>query len=712
MASPRRARSLFLSPDKAELLAAKEINNLVHRVEIIPRTPVPRQGKRTDIVVETSVGDEIRKSTTSTIQAVDAFCREYRPPSVALHRLSYLNKELPPPPSETPNQTLSQDKTVSRRSTQRHAAAQTTISIQSRYSIRGKSSTSSRLSTISSQHIASQQRSSEDCISIRSRFSTQECTNDQAIPRSNHRASASIDHRRPSVAGDLSKEGVSRRSSRSISPGAVPHQEIHSAIVGRKIEVPGEQEAEIALLACQDKEIPHKSPNSTNIVLRSKFKRETTLGWTFHDGIVMKTDEKLDNTTRVPSGGENLALEPTSKPMIPIRWTFHDGIMHKVTEVPKNEDGISEVKSKRMLPIDWSFYDGITIRPDGPVGRSLEDTGERKESVHGSESKRMIPTGWTFHDGLIFPNHELVKGAHKSPDKSNGTETEASSKRLPIAWTFHDGLSLRTDPEAKNIAKSAPISNGEIIVKSESKRSVGWSFNDGIVIRNGAGSSPKEGDLVTRSKSERSVTWTFNDGLMITAKRRTGPNSERTVTRSKAGRAIGWTFNDGLMIKAKGRTGPNSNRVVTGSKSRRTVGWNFHDGLMISRDGGVARRSPQSRRLATDIMSNRFPLGWSFSDGLTLSQRPNSKGKGKGKGVDRNLHPLVLRTKTMQRRRINYGFWDGITFETADGSSNRGLAQPQPQSRLTWSFHDGVSRKLIDEAAGQVCTQDVGGCFR
>lgn len=403
MASPRRARSLFLSPDKAELLAAKEINNLVHRVEIIPRKPVPRQGKRTNIVVETSVGDESRKSTTSTIQAVDAFCREYRPPSVALHRLSYLNKELPPPPSETPNQTLSQDKTVSRRSTQRHAAAQTTISIQSRYSIRGKSSTSSRLSTISSQHIASQQRISEDCISIRSRFSTQECTNDQVIPRSNHRASASIDHRRPSVAGDLSKEGLRRRSSGSISPGTVPHQEIHSAMVGRKIEVPGEQEAEIAPLACQDKEIPHKSPNSTNIVLRSKSKRETTLGWTFHDGIVMRTDEKLDNTTRVPSGGENLALEPTSKPMIPIRWTFHDGIMHKVTEVPKNEDGISEVKSKRMLPIDWSFYDGITIRPDGPVGRNLEDTGERKESVHGSESKRMIPTGWTFHDGLIFP---------------------------------------------------------------------------------------------------------------------------------------------------------------------------------------------------------------------------------------------------------------------------------------------------------------------
>lgn len=669
MASPRRARSLFLSPDKAELLAAKEINNLVQRVEVIPRKPVPRQGRRTNIVVETNLGNDSRMSTTSTLRAVDAFCKEYRPPSVALHRLSYLNKELPPPPLiEMPNQTLSHGNTVSRRSTQKHAAVQTTISIQSRYSTGVKNSTPSRLSTISSQHIASQQRDSEDRISIRSRFSAQDFPVELASPRSEPLTSASIDRRRPSLVGDLSKEDARRQNSGSISPGTVPHQEHDSAAVGRKIRISGLQEAEIASQVCQDIQDPLTGTDSNGIVLRSKSKRETTVGWTFHDGLVLRTDGKVENATRIRSEGGNLAVEPISKHMIPIRWTFHDGILYKATEIPRNEDGMLEAKSKRSLPIDWSFYDGLTIKSDGSIGAVSKVTGKSDEVAHGSKSRLMLPTGWTFHDGLIFAYPESVKLAHVAPDKSNGTETDASLKRPPIAWTFHDGLTLRTRSEVRNTLKTAPIDTGEIATKSKSKRSVGWSFNDGLVIRNVAGLSPTDGQLMTTTRSKRSITWTFNDGLTV---------------------------------KAHGRTGPSSRRVVTGSKSRRIIGWSFHDGLVIGRDDGVARRSPRSRRMAANTMPKQMPLSWSFADGLTRRRRPTSNGKGKG--VDRNLHPLILGSKTVQRRHINYGFWDGITFQTIDKRPTR--VSSQPQSKLRWSFYDGVSRTITGEASGQVPSQ-------
>ncbi len=275
MASPRRARSLFLSPDKAELLAAKEINNLVNRVEVIPRKAVPRQGRRTDIVVETNPADENRMSTTSTISTVDAFCREYRPPSVALHRLSYVNKELPaPPPSETPKQTLPQEIAVSRKSTQKNAAVQTTISIQSRYSTRIKPSTRSRLSTISSQ-----QRDSDDHISIRSHFSAQDSPTGRAVSRSNPRDSVAVDRHRPSIVENTTKENVIRQNSGSIFPDTVPHQEDISTADDREIQDPERQEGENDPQTPQEIKHPFTNADSKEIELRTKSKPKTSVSW-------------------------------------------------------------------------------------------------------------------------------------------------------------------------------------------------------------------------------------------------------------------------------------------------------------------------------------------------------------------------------------------------------------------------------------------------
>ena len=96
-----------------------------------------------------------------------------------------------------------------------------------------------------------------------------------------------------------------------------------------------------------------------------------------------------------------------------------------------------------------------------------------------------------------------------------------------------------------------------------------------------------------------------------------------------------------------------------------------------------------------------MPISWSFYDGLTLKQRSTSKEKGKV--VDRNLHPLVPRSKSVQRRRITYNFWDGVKFTTIDRGSTRVSAQPK--SKLTWSFYDGITRETIEVASGQVSTQ-------
>ena len=555
MASPRRARSLFLSPDKAELFAAQEINSLVHHVEVIPRKPVPRQGRRTDIVVETSAGDESRMSTTSTIKTVDNFCREYRPPSFDLHRLCSLDKELPPPlSSETPDQTLSKSNAVSRTSTQKHAAAQTMISIQSRYSTRIKSSTPSRLSTISSQHIASQQRDSEDCISIRSHFSTQDSSIGQTVPRSEPRASVAIDRCRPSLEENSSKEDMRRQRSGSISPGTVPHQENHQVAASNKSQVPKRREAEIIPWAGRDIQNPPMGMHSKEIVPRSKSTRKSSVGWSFHDGFVLRMDDKFKSTTGIPSEGENLALEPISKPTIPIRWTFRDGIIYKATKIPKNAKITPGAKSNRMLPIGWSFYDGLSIRLDGSVKAISKATGKSEEIVHGSQSRSMIPIGWTFHEGLIFATHESLKSAPNTRDKSSGTEMEARSKRLPIAWTFYDGLSL-------GMTKS----NGTEIESSSKRLPITWTFYDGLSL----GITKSKGTDKEASSKRVPITWTFYDGFSlgtdpkVKGTTKTTPTSGEIATESKSKRTVHWSFNDGVVIRSVAGLSPNSRELVT-----------------------------------------------------------------------------------------------------------------------------------------------------
>lgn len=647
--------------------------------------------------------EDSRMSTTSTIKAVDTFCEEYCPPSVALHRLSYLDKELPPPPPpETPTHSVHQSIVLSRTSTQKDAGAQTIISVQSRYSTRIKPSTPNtprRLSIISSQH-----RDSEDHISIRSRFSTQDLPIENAAHRSEPCASIETERRRPSDVKDPIKKNTKRRNSGSISPrtlpnpeiipadvgheiqahepkevrtdsgsispGTAPNQELVQVAAGREIEILGLREAEVDPRTVQI--VPRKpltSTESQNVVPRRKSTRKASVGWTFHEGLILRADDNVKRSEGASVGNENLALRSRSKSMVPVRWTFHDGILYRANESLKNEDGTSEASPKRMIPIGWSFYDGLTIKSDGSVKAISKATGKSEEIVRGSKSKSMIPIGWTFHEGLIFATGGSVENALKSSDNRRDIEVEAQSKRLEITRASQDGPMLRTGSRVQDATETAPF-NSEVATQPKSKRTVGWTFDDGLTVRNGAAVSPDNRQLATKTKSKRTVTWTFNDGLVI--KTRTGTASNNRVN-------------------------------ANGSKSRRTIGWSFQDGIMLRNDGGVPKRSSQSRGMVTSTKSKRIPVSWSFSDGLTIKQRSSSKRNGKGKGVDRNMHPSMPRSKSMQRRRITYSFWDGVRFRTIDGGSTR--VSTQPQSKLAWSFNDGITRKTKDDASGQALTQ-------
>ena len=590
MASPRRARSLFLSPDKAELLAAKEINGLVHRVDVVPRKPVPRQGRQTDNGVETSAGGEGRASSTSSINAVDTFCDEYRPPSVSIHRLSNLNKDLPPSPSpKTSNQALSHSTALSRTSTQRHAAAQTVISIQSRYSTRVKPSTPSRLSTHSS-HIASQHRLSEDRISIRSHFSTQDSATGQAVPHAEPHASVAIDRRQRSVAGVSGKKNVGGRKSGSVSPGTLPDQETRPTVAGREIQVAGRQGTEIDPRICRDIQDPRIGRDRREVALRSKSTRETSVGWSFHDGFILRAGNSPKSRTGMSPRGESLALESRSKPMIPIRWTFRDGIIYKAVVVPNKANGVSGARSRRLKPIGWSFYDGLTIRSVDLVKATSKAKGDNKETVRASKSDRIVPIGWTFHEGIIFAGHRsagngtvmasskrfpiswtfhdgLTIATHKpvtstlNPSNENhGMRTEGSWNRLPVTWTFHEGLKFVTHEPVKSALASSDNSNG---VKTEAvtrQLPITWSFHDGLTIRNNEpiNSDAKYSDKSNGTEKESSVrrlpiTWTFYDGLSVGASvnqnARAASNNGESASESKSKRSVGWTFNDGIFVR-------------------------------------------------------------------------------------------------------------------------------------------------------------------
>ena len=610
MASPRRARSLFLSPDKAELLAAKEINGLVHRVDVVPRKPVPRQGRQTDNGVETSASGESRASSSSSINAVDNFCDEHRPSSVSIHRLSNLNKDLPPSPSsKTPDQTLSHSTALSRTSTQRHAAAQTIISIQSRYSTRVKPSTPSRLSTHSS-HIASQHRHSEDRISIRSHFSAQDSTTSQAVPHVEPRASVAIDRRQRSVAGVSSKKNVGGQNSGSVSPGTIPDKETRPTITGREIQVLGRQGTEIDPRISRDIQDPHIGRDRGEVALRSKSTRETSVGWTFHDGFILRTGHSPKTRTGMPPKGENLALESRSKPMIPIRWTFRDGIIYKAVVVPNKANGVSGARSRRLKPIGWSFYDGLTIRSVDLVRATSKAKGDNEETVRASKSNRIVPIGWTFHEGIIFAGHRSA---------GNGT-VMASSNRFPISWTFHDGLTIATHKPVNSTLNPSNEDNGTKTAGSWNRLPVTWTFHEGLKfvthkpVKSALASSDNSNGVKTEAVTRQlPITWSFHDGLTIRSnepinsdskysEKNNGTEKEASVKRLP----ITWTFYDGLSVGAtvdqNARAASNKGESASESKSKRSIGWTFNGGIFVR---NVVEGLPRDKTLMTNPQERR-----------------------------------------------------------------------------------------------------------
>ena len=610
---------------------------------MIPRKTVPRRSKWAENM-ETDSGDESRMSTTSTVKAVDHFCREYRPPSVALHRLSYLDKELPAPPlSESPTRTPNQSNTLSRTSTEKHVASQNVVSIHSRYSTRVNPSTPSRLSTITSE-----QRDSEDRVSVRCRYSTHDpISAESAVSRSEPNAIVTIDSRRPSGVVEHSKKDARRQYSGSISPSTIQYHKTSSEEAGQEGQVLRPQKTEMDPWALQDPPLePLVGSRSREIVTRSRSKRKTFVGWTFHDGLVLKT-----GTTHT-SGSPGLELK--SKRMVPIRWSFHDGIIFRANDSPKSGNLESDAKPKRMIPIGWSFYDGLT------------------------------PIGWTFHDGLIFTTHDSVQNALKSSDKRKDIELEARWKRLPITWTFHDGLILRTDAKVNDTTKRSP-SDRQVVTRKTPKRTVGWTFNDGLMVRTNAGTSSKNKAMRARTKSKRTVTWTFNDGLMIRSKAGTSPNNGNLASRTKSKRSFGWTFNDGLTLRTDGglvKSSSGSRGMATGIKSKRIpVKWNFYDGLTVQRGASTGKGKAADRSLHPSVSrrsAQHRRITFNFWDGVTF----------------RIMDGASARVSTRLKSKFTSTFNRGLTRTTLEENSN----QPKPKRTYGWTFYDCFTVKTIDGA--------------
>ena len=654
-ASPRRARSLFLSPEKAELLAAKEINTLVRHVEIVPRKPVPRRGKRTDIVVETS-RDESRMSTSSTINAVDKFCGEYRPPSVALHRLSYLDKELPPPPTEPkiPNRSL----TLSTPPLQKDAAVQTAISVQIHRPPQIQAPTPRRLSTISSQ-----QRESRDRISIRSRFSTQD---DDSFHSFEPLASVPNDPQRRSDTRDSTEGYMKRGGICSISPGSEHQRSISSNCA---IQRPThEAEAEPQPLQVRQNSFRVIDTRSKEITSGMNYGRKLSVSWTFYDGFILRTKSKSEATA-----ARDINSARGTKALIPIRWTFHDGIIYQVSGPRNNKSTASEGKSTHIFPIGWSFYDGLTMRRDGsaePLPRSKSHSGE---GANGSKFKRLVPIGWTFHEGLVFaikaPPGNAVSPSPKEPD----TRINRGLGSIPTARNDHGSLVCRK----------------ESLLQSTEQDGLGY-----------------RAEIISTSVNQPSMS----GPVIKSAKQSTTDRELRSTAKSR--HTISWTFNDGLTFKSKARVKANRKSIVTSSKRKRSIKWTFNDGLVIRKTGGVPELRPLSRSTANGTKPKLMPIAWTFHDGLMFRNRPTDKDKGKG--IDRHLHPAMPKAEIIRRFRITYNFWDGIQFKTVDGKLNR-LSVSQPHSKVTWSFHDGFARKMTypsnQASARQVAKRTYGWTF-
>ena len=713
MASPRRARSLFLSPDKAELLAAKEVNNIVHRVQVIPsRKPVPRQGRpTTDAGLATSVGDEKRASSPSTISTVEAFFREYDPPSTALHRLSYLNKELPPPPPSEEQAPSGEEKAVvSLAPTQRHAAVQTDLFLISRYSTqpnKSASRSSRRLSTISSQ-----KRKSEDGVSIRSRFSTRDDAIGQDGPSSERRAGDEVDRRQRSVAWDLSKQDVRsswRRDSARVSPGTGAHRGEKAAAGGGEIR-DSNKRTEVDTQTSRGGEDPvSKTTEGRDVVRRSQSNKSKTSvpRNSLEEPPLLRIEDEISDSTAMPSGVESLTLQPTPKPTIPIRsdglvlesvdkkskdtaavmtsedenlalerrskalipipirWTFHDGFVYKAAEVSRDRDGVVEAKSRRVIPVYWSFHDGFTIRPDGSVRVASKATD-------GSPSKRLI------YDGFTFRSDGSIKVASKATNGDQDGIMEAKSKRfLPVYWSFHDGFTIRSDGSVKVAGKATDGDQDGVEANSKRVLPIHWSFHDGFTFSYYVSFTVTSSgeDIVSgaaNSKRVLPIHWSFHDGFIIRS-----DGSIKVTSKATDGSEV--AVCDVSATAASKPTDGGNEVLGEGNKLRSMlpIHWSFHDGFTIRpaskvTDGSevVVRDKSQSKRM--------IPVYWSFHDGFTI--RANGSIKADSKPTDGSE---ITENHSKHSLPISWTFHDGFTIKPTTSATPK-----TPRKTTTDAHHE------------------------
>ena len=540
-------------------------------------------------------------------------------------------------------------------------------------------------------------------MSIRSQFSTQDFSTGQIAPRSEPRTSIAMDRRRPSVGETSIKEDMRRQRSGSISPCTVPHPENSQMAVASNSQTPKSRQAEIVPWAGRNISNLSTGVQSKDIVPRSKSARKSSVGWSFNDGFVLRIDDKPQSTTGISSGGENLALEPVSKPMVPIRWTFRDGIIYKATKIPKNDNGMPGARSNRMLPIGWSFYDGLTVKSDGSVKAISKATGKSEEIVQAGKSRSMVPIGWTFHEGLIF----AAKSAPNSRDKSNGTEMEARSKRLPVAWTFYDGLSFGTTK-----------SSGTQMEARSKRLPITWTFYDGLSL----GITKSAGTERGASSRSLPITWTFYDGLSLGNKSKVKdttkmtPNSNEIATESRSKRSIRWTFNDGVVIRSLPEMLPDPRgSVATPRKRSRPPTSSPANGVEeVEEIAEGAEKEAGETADGVDDAVGEAGTGFEASevDGVegtagsydqelpvdTLVPKGLKIGRvGGAPGVDRETvgkigegNPDDLVGKTNDRKR-----WvapaDGVSNETARSISTK----PPPLDPLRIDWHDRHNSKIL-----------------
>ncbi|MCJ1275902.1 hypothetical protein MMC21_003707 [Puttea exsequens] len=720
-ASPKRAVSLFLPPEKAELLLAREIHNLVPQ---IPRKPVPRPQKRLAPPSSDS-GRASSISLTSTIKAVEDFCFEYRPPSVSLNRLSYLDKQLPPtPPNEADEppaaQTLNRSKSSkSQKSVARRTPAQPLVPATSRFSTRNGELLPNRAAAFSNPQsrekasgAAHSRHSAQAASSLRNSSSHPDIEVspppdspeaweklEKIIkpPRKEDRASKL---HAPAVLEEVDEEKEDRASRESWRNPWIPKEREIASVPPSDAIVPVTRSKSLdqGFNFWDDVSVRHKddvksSRNTSDqveaLALEGRPRRMTPMvpvGFTFHDGLTVKRGESV----KIPRTSDTSSSR--SKRSIPIGFTFHDGltlrndgIVRVASNASQQRPEVVAVKSTSKLPIHFSFYDGLTIGADGRVKKPSKTSSTGRDITLGTKSQGGFSVHYNFWDGLTFRD-----GRATSVNQLPNGMVRRKSKRMPVGFTFHDGLYIRVDDNVKKAVGLAP--------KDKSKRvTLHFTFHDGLTLR------ANNGAVGTTRPKRLPLSFTFHDGLTIN----TIPKGKQVGSRSKS--KISYTFHDGLII----RTSPKSKTAAGMTKSKgMPISFTFHDGLNI-------RTSSKNKDITSTSKSKPGPIGWTFHDGVTIrnkntaidplkaqneyasnfKDRAASTASGKGKSIDTNLHPLMQRKKTASMagpRRLKFSFWDGLTFTTVDAVSGRNKST----KRLTFTFHDGLTLQPRDGALG------------